>query len=449
MDRIRKEADPEAVRAKEEAKRKEIDWAKRNAKQFVRVNDDYFKIVYRDDGSYYQKSIAKQTIIDDYGMLILCYILKYDDWTMIPDNKNFQQTFGRFYNLYQPFPHKSKQGECKKILAFLKHIFEDQIELGLDYFTVLYLYPSKRLPVLILVSKDRETGKTTFINFVKLIFGANCVFIQSIDLAGSFNWHYAVANIICVDEAFLDKKAEFERLKMLATARNLPINAKYVKQTMIEFFGKIIICANDELDVVRIDQQETRYWVRKIPKPDHDDVNLLDEMREEIPAFLHYLESRPMETVKPESRLWLAMDSYQTEALQAIRENSRPWLYKELKERIGNFFALNDLTKELYADPTDLKDEYFEKNNQVQIGYIRKILKEDFGFSPVEKPDYYIPFYCKPRKKARYYTFKREDFAPDEEDDKIAESANLKPEQPDNESNEIEFSENINHDCTL
>jgi len=44
----------------------------------------------------------------------------------------------------------------------VKHIFGDQIELGLDYLQLLYQKPVQILPIVCLVSKERSTGKTTF-----------------------------------------------------------------------------------------------------------------------------------------------------------------------------------------------------------------------------------------------------------------------------------------------
>lgn len=40
----------------------------------------------------------------------------------------------------------------------------------LDYLQLLYLYPIQKLPILLLVSEERNTGKSTFLNFLKAIF---------------------------------------------------------------------------------------------------------------------------------------------------------------------------------------------------------------------------------------------------------------------------------------
>ena len=48
------------------------------------------------------------------------------------------------------------------------HIFGDQYELGLDYLQILYTMPQQKLPILLLVSEERNTGKSTILNFLRL-----------------------------------------------------------------------------------------------------------------------------------------------------------------------------------------------------------------------------------------------------------------------------------------
>lgn len=61
-------------------------------------------------------------------------------------------------------------------MDFMRHIFGEQLSVGLDYLQLLYTKPLQRLPILLFVSKERNTGKTTFLNLLKAIFGANMTF---------------------------------------------------------------------------------------------------------------------------------------------------------------------------------------------------------------------------------------------------------------------------------
>ncbi len=62
------------------------------------------------------------------------------------------------------------QGDFPNIKKLVSHIFGEQYELGMDYLQLLYLRPVQKLPILLLVSEERNTGKTTFLNFLKALF---------------------------------------------------------------------------------------------------------------------------------------------------------------------------------------------------------------------------------------------------------------------------------------
>ena len=66
---------------------KAIEKYKRNALKFIRVNDDYFKIIHRPDqtGKLYKSflKISKSTITDDHKRGVLKYIDKYEDFIFI------------------------------------------------------------------------------------------------------------------------------------------------------------------------------------------------------------------------------------------------------------------------------------------------------------------------------------------------------------------------------
>jgi phage/plasmid-associated DNA primase len=95
---------------------------------------------------------------------------------IIPDHVHYKQVHGTYLNQYEPVAHIPRQGEFSHIRSFLEHIFGEQIELGLDYLQILYIRPTQMLPILLLVSNERNTGKTTFLRFLKMFFGKNATF---------------------------------------------------------------------------------------------------------------------------------------------------------------------------------------------------------------------------------------------------------------------------------
>ena len=107
---------------------------------------------------------------------------------------------------------------------WLARIFELS---SIDYIKLLLEKPTQILPVLCLVSESRNTGKTTFLNFIKVIFGANMTINTNEDFRSQFNSDWATKLIIGVDEVLLDKIEDSERIKILSTAktqkRSLPV----------------------------------------------------------------------------------------------------------------------------------------------------------------------------------------------------------------------------------
>ena len=68
--------------------------------------------------------------------------------------------------------------------------------------------------------------------------------------------------MICVDEVLLNRREDSERIKNLSTARSYKAEAKGRDRREVEFFGKFVLCSNNERNPVLIEAAETRYWVR-------------------------------------------------------------------------------------------------------------------------------------------------------------------------------------------
>ena len=103
------------------------------------------------------------------------------------------------------------------IQSLVRHIFGEQYELGMDYLQLLYLHPIQKLPILLLVSEERNTGKSTFLNFLKALFQNNVTFNTNEDFRSQFNSDWAGKLLIVVDEVLLSRREDSERLKNLST----------------------------------------------------------------------------------------------------------------------------------------------------------------------------------------------------------------------------------------
>lgn len=223
---------------------------------------------------------------------------KYDGFCTVPDHVDYRPVVDKFLNLYEPIGHKPQEGEFSCIQSLVRHIFGEQYELGMDYLQLLYLQPVQKLPILLLVSEERNTGKSTFLNFLKAVFRNNVTFNTNEDFRSQFNSDWAGKLLIMVDEVLLNRREDSERLKNLSTTLSYKVEAKGKDRDEIAFFAKFVLCSNNEYLPVIIDAGETGYWVRKINRLQSDDTNFLQKLKTEIPAFLYHLQHRTMATKK-------------------------------------------------------------------------------------------------------------------------------------------------------
>lgn len=356
--------------------------------KYIRVGVDYFKVLIKKDRYGIQrtelKKWNKEEITLDHGKQILYSIQKFDDFIMIPDNKNQTVSEGNFYNLYAPFTHEPKKGSYKWTEILLNHIFGEQYEIGIKYIQTLYLHPDQILPVLVLISKERQTGKSTFIDWLMTIFGANMVVITPNDLSREFNGSYSRSNIIALEETLIKKDSIVEKVKALSTQKTINANLKNVNDFQIPFFGKLIIASNNEHKFMKIDTDEIRFFIRKIGTPKIVNHNILKDMVNEIPAFLYYLESLPAIDFS-KSRMIFTPDEISNESLKDVQNESHTWLYKELVSVFEDVFNNQYNGNILRATPKEIKEMYFNFNNQVTSSYIKDVLLNEFKFIKLDK----------------------------------------------------------------
>ena len=277
--------------------------------EFIRVGTTLYKIVEqpRLNGGYVRKRIAwnNETLRQDYGKDYIGSVPKYDGFCTVPEHVDYKPVVGKFLNLYEPIDHKPMEGDFTSIRSLVEHIFGEQYELGMDYLQLLYLQPIQKLPILLLVSEERNTGKSTFLNFLKALFQNNVTFNTNEDFRSQFNSDWTGKLLIVVDEVLLSRREDSERLKNLSTTLFYKVEAKGKDRNEIAFFAKFVLCSNNEYLPVIIDVGETRYWVRRIDRLQSDDTDFLQKLKAEIPAFLHHLQHRQLSTEK-KSRMWFA-----------------------------------------------------------------------------------------------------------------------------------------------
>lgn len=385
---------------------------------YIRVGNCYFKLVKIPliSGDFLDSIIRwnSEFIKQDHGKDALSEISKYDGFCVVPEHIEFKQEIGHFYNRYLPFPHRPIQGEWKLIEYFLKHIFQNQYELGLDYLKLLIKIPIQKLPVICLVSKERSTGKTTFLLFLKALFGGNMTINTNEDFKSSFNSEWIAKLLIGVDETFLDRKEDSERLKNLSTAKLYKAEAKGQDRIEVEFFGKFILCSNNEDGFLIIEPGETRYWVIKVQPFTKEIDNILEKLKVEIPHFLDFILNRELSTSN-ESRMWFNPKLLETPALHKVIRRSRNRLELEILSQMLFIIEEKELN-ELCFCISDIQDWLSRKGfKAVESLQIKRILQNDWKLEPSANSYSYTRFkfltdgsILEENAKGRYYKMSKE-----------------------------------------
>ena len=345
--------------------------------------------IYCVNGKYHEQDengiltrTTKEVLIRKYSNQVVEHINDVLGFTYEPNNLEFQQIVFNRYNTFKEFTHTPKKGEWKFIESFLNHIFGEHYTMGLEYFWNLYIKPKQQLPLLAVVSEEKNTGKTTFLNFVKDIFGKNAIEINSKDMSGNFNGSFADGYIFLVDEYFggKERKATGEKIKHYVTAKNIRVEKKGFEAQSTPFFGKFILTGNDEETITNIEEENRRFWIRQIPSLGKEDFDFGDTLKGEIPAFLYFLKEE-FKPIGKRSQLYFKPIEFQTDASRKIQRHSRSVKYQEITEAMRTFFEENPRTESQCFTPTQLAT--FLGDQKKEANYIRKVLKKEFKLKPL------------------------------------------------------------------
>ncbi len=366
-----------------------------NETEYLRIGTTYYRKIRKPLASGDVTKLllpwSIECIKQDHGKGFLAAIPRYKGFCLVPSHLEYRREIDNFYNQYYPFAHEPRPGYPKHTLVFLNHIFGEQLDVGLDYLKVLLLYPIQILPILCLVSAERNTGKTTFLNFLKAIYGSNMTINSNEDFRSNFNAEWAHKLIIGVDETFLDRKEDSERIKSLSTSKYYKIEAKGQDRQEIEFFGKFILCSNNEDNFIIIDPKEIRYWIRRLPTLHQANNKLLTELKAEIPVFIHYLLNRPFTTACT-TRMWFSPEQIATGALKRVKKYNRNKLEVEMAQIILTITDQKELSEICFC-LSDMQEWLQKKGFR---GYdsnsIRKVLQDTWRLAPSENSNAYTQY---------------------------------------------------------
>jgi hypothetical protein len=359
----------------------------KNVLEYFQVGDNYYKFV-KVPNKYKQdevRVVPRQltTIKQLIGKQFIDHIPYYEEFCNVPEHVSYAQVINNCFNLYNRFEHEPEDGDCQTTIDFIRHIFGDLFNIGMDYIQLLYQKPTQKLPILCLVSAENQTGKSTFIQWLKNIFTTNAVIVGNDDLTNQFNYSWASKLLVCCEETIIDKRAGVEKIKALSTGDKIMTNRKGKDQSEIDFFGKFILASNNEDNFIIASKNDQRYMVIKVPTIKKKNPNLLKNMTDEIPAFLHYLNQRTL-TTQNEDRMWFKPEIRHTEALEKLIEANRSGIESELD------YFLRDTFKQFGFEILLLSADSINQmlfNRKYPPNYISRKIKELFKVDSYRNAD--------------------------------------------------------------
>ncbi len=357
------------------------------------IGDDFYKRQESLDakGNVNGKNLVrrkKSTLQILHGDNFVDYIKPYHyiGFANVPDNFNYKETQRGYYNRYSEIAYKPKKGSIENVLSMVKHVFGEKkithngltlkrYEIALDYIQILITEPTHPLPILILFSVERETGKSTFPQFLKTILGTNAVKVGNKAFDSEFNEIFADKLMIWCDETLLDRKPQAEKIKDLSTSKYILVNPKGTAHYEIPFFGKFIFTSNNKR-MVYVDKNSVRFWINEVPRLKHDDPLFIEKLESEIPAFLDFLKNRQLKT-KRETRMHFNVNWIHTDALTETVKVNEPRDVAHLRECLREMFL--DIPKngeEIKMTLTDINNEFF--GGKKDKPWIKEILIDFF-----------------------------------------------------------------------
>lgn len=336
----------------------------------------------------------------------------YENFTIVPDND--ENTYSReirtrdgyrLYNMYYPPTVKQEVGKWPTIEKLLRHVTakycdennQAAYEMLLDYFCIAMCEPMQFLPIIILVSKERGTGKSSLLTLIDYMFGKNAVIGGNDLIASKFNTSIRGKLFVCVDESCLGENREVgEALKYMSTTRSIQIEGKGKDKEEYINFAKFVLCSNEVKKAVFVSKDEIRYWVLNVQPwtEEERDVDAAEKMEEEVKYFMHFLYERyhcsTMFVKEKEHRMWFHPDRLMNEDLKLLMSGSESNFESSFIEWIKNMFI--DCGREYL----DFDIDYIMRNvadaRKKDESYVRDKVKEMPGVELMKSAKYKMPY---------------------------------------------------------
>jgi len=295
------------------------------------------------------------------------------NYTMIPNKRsgmgyypdyfgtNDEPLDGNKYNAFKKPDVVIEKGEWPMTMILLKHIFGNQLELGLEYYWVKRHRPAQALPALCLVGSE-DAGKTTIGDHQEMCF-SNSVSIGIKTLEGSDSAYLFGKQDIIIEESNAggsnrnsNPDAILSDIKRMVTQCGGEISVKNLhKDTAPKpYFAKVMMFTNDR-SPIKMTGEATRFWVIDLKTPEKHE-EFVEKLKAEVGHFLWYLDNEfTPSRLSSKERLWFNPKEYWTIAKEFAMKDSSTKESRAIKESLQTWF---DETGEEYCyfDLKSLKD---------------------------------------------------------------------------------------------
>ena len=357
------------------------------------------------------KRLSKSTINTVYGKGFVGSLQFYEGFSNEPGyGADYRWTTstvgGHKVNLFNPTGYELCEGEFPHIDRLLAQVFgRENMTRAYDYFSLAWQKPNQMLPVLVLISRENGTGKSTFLHFIERFSSGNAVILGEDALDNQFN-SYITKAFVMVDE-MRNGRRHMSKIKQLATASSMELNLKGIQQQSVHTFAKLILAGNDVDKIIAADKYDQRYWVRELQEIPQTEwvADFDDRLREEIPAFAQFISTRKIETPKT-SRMWFSHEDLKTAALENIVRHSRSRCCKDIID-FANRYAEERGVTSICAKVGDIQQYFRMMNIKYSDMEIMRALREELGLTNTKNPSMYTNFLGK-ETKGRYYTIAAE-----------------------------------------
>lgn len=375
---------------------------------YLYVSNKSFKIIYENNSKGFPEPVRDPRGLDTIKREMkraglkgndleeaLLKIPTYEGFANEPDFLDYKKEIVvkeryRYLNLSYPVPHQPEEGEWPSIQGFLRHIFankgDDKFEVGLDMIQLYYTRPKQKQRILSLVSKENETGKSTFLQLLREMFGQNMSIIGNAEFQSQFN-PWITKSILGIDESRIGTDS-ISMIKSLVTNNYVRLNDKNVPAKDIINYSKLVMTTNDIFDFANIGEQENKWFVVEVSPITKRDAELPQKMFAEIPAFLHFLLHRNLRYYTTQSRFAIPDEVVRTEALGRLKQSSKPILQRLVEDYVAGIFKEFEFPNdEFRIDAKRLHEEIFDGRSDYRFTKhdLAAVLKNNMNMEPSQK----------------------------------------------------------------